>query len=72
MTNPTKTLFTKVCNSSLSVFESVVRGFEKREGYKKRLKSLMIRSECRNKFLSTNLMKKKKIKEEYRKYGSNS
>lgn len=41
MTNPTKTLFTKVCNSSLSVFESVVRGFEKREGYKKRLKSLI-------------------------------
>lgn len=31
-----------------------------------------VRSECRNKFLSTNLMKKKKIKEEYRKYGSNS
>ena len=30
------------------------------------------RSECRNNFLSTNLMKKKKIKEEYRKYGSNS
>ena len=24
-----------------------------------------VRSECRNKFLSTNLMKKKKIKEEY-------
>ena len=31
-----------------------------------------VRSECQNKFLSTNLMKKKKIKEEYRKYGSNS
>ena len=37
MTNPTKTLFTKVCNSSLSVFESVVQGFEKGEGYKKGL-----------------------------------
>lgn len=37
MDNSIKTLLSIVCNSSLSDFESFVRGFEKRVGYKKGL-----------------------------------